>query len=79
VNELPELPEFPEIASELLTEIETSMIRPGDTVLFSTVDHVTHEQLVKIRDDLAAKLPGVQVVVVSRVRFEATYRPDRDA
>ena len=76
--EIPELPQFDEIPGVLL-DAGTSAIRPGDTAVFSADQRLTSDQLARIRDDLAAKLPGVTVMVISQVRFEATYRPDSTA
>jgi hypothetical protein len=77
-DDWPMLPLLPE-PDTLLDASFPPSISPGDVALFSVDHDVTREQVAEIRAHLVAKMPGVDVVVLSHVHFEATYRPAADA
>jgi len=70
-----------EIDGELLSADVSAgtVIRPGDTVIFSTRDAVTVERVQQIRERLVEHLPGITPIVLDGIHIEGIYRPEGDS
>lgn len=53
-------------------------MRPGDTLVVRVARPMTHMELDEIKAEMARRLLGVQVVVLSGVDDMKVYRPDPD-
>ena len=68
-----------EIDSQLLsTESGFLVIKPGDTVLFSSRERITAEQAKDLKTHIEEVLPGITPVVLGGLRIEGVYRGDDD-
>lgn len=64
--------------SEAVSTFEVGVIRPGDTVVFSTRDPITAAQVVDLKQRIAEELPGIRSVILNAVTVEAIYRTEED-
>lgn len=55
-----------------------TVIRPGDTVIFSTRDRITREHVEHLKEQLAETLPGIIPIVLDGIHIEGVYRRDDD-
>lgn len=55
------------------------VIRPGDVLVLSTTDHITLEQLDRIKAEIFRRLPNIaDVVMLGRVSISGVYREDTE-
>jgi hypothetical protein len=61
---------------ETLT-VDTSVIKPGDTLLLSCPANLTNQQVIEIKAQVEEKLPGVTVVVFGGgLTVQGVYRKE---
>ncbi|MFF3848035.1 hypothetical protein [Streptomyces sp. NPDC002328] len=58
--------------------VETTVIRPGDTVLVRMPSGTPAVQMERIVDRLRERLPGVEVLLLAGVDGVDVYRPGED-
>jgi len=73
-EELQQLDELETIS----TSYEVGVIKPGDTVIFSTRDHISGHDADELKKHITKVLPGITPVILSGLRVEAVYRSEDD-
>jgi hypothetical protein len=64
--------------STIEASVDVGVIRPGDTVIFSTRELLPADMVETLKAQISESLPGITPVILSGLRVEAVYRQEDD-